>query len=190
VDECSGVWCHSSFAAVGVGEPATVLVLYYVEYVQAHVTKTLTKNVLDGGLICGMRKCATSLATLLPPFNPDTVFSLLIFKELLPHLLPLHGDHLHSLHKRGNYDPIWGHANHHATVASFPQPPHLPPPLPALAGTSKVMFFSSFFVSFLTIAETSFPHMLGSQTPHLSTVPCPSSLQVPLPPLPHSQACK
>jgi len=29
----------------------------------------------------------------------------------------------------------------------------------------KLCFFSSFFISFLTIAETSFPHMLGPQTP-------------------------
>ncbi len=40
------------------------LVLYYIEFVQAHATKTLTKKVSDGGLICGVGKCATSLATL------------------------------------------------------------------------------------------------------------------------------
>ncbi len=39
------------------------LVLYYIEFVQAHVTKTLTKKVSDRGLIHGMGKCATSLAT-------------------------------------------------------------------------------------------------------------------------------
>ncbi len=52
-----------------------VLVLYYIEYVQAHVTKTLIKNVLDGGLICGMGKCATSLTTLLPPFTTSTAYA-------------------------------------------------------------------------------------------------------------------
>ncbi len=40
------------------------LVLYYIEFVQAHATKTLTKKVSDGGLIHGMGKCATSLMTL------------------------------------------------------------------------------------------------------------------------------
>ncbi len=57
-DECSGVWCHGRFVAVGVGEPATVLVLYYIT-----LNMSLTKNVSDGGLIRGMGKCATSLAT-------------------------------------------------------------------------------------------------------------------------------
>src|SRR6266702_3658185 len=41
------------------------------------------------------------------------------------------------------------------------------------------MFFVSFFVSFLTIAETSFPPHARSSSPHLSTVPCPSSLASP-----------
>ncbi len=40
------------------------LVLYYIEFVQAHATKTLTKKVSDGGLIRGVGKCATSLVTL------------------------------------------------------------------------------------------------------------------------------
>src|SRR6266702_1212553 len=55
----------------------------------------------------------------------------------------------------------------------------------------KVMFFFFFFISLLTsVAETSFPHMLGPQTP--TSPPCitPQASQVPLPPLPHSQACK
>ncbi len=58
--ECDEVWCHGGFVAVGVGEPMIVLVLYYIEYVQAHATKTLT---LDGGLIHGVGKHASSLAT-------------------------------------------------------------------------------------------------------------------------------
>jgi len=108
------------------------LVLYYVEFVQAHATKTLT---MDRGLIRGMGKCATSLATsfdvsmhrglehLVAILYPDTVFFLLsplVFKELLPHPLPLHRDHLHSLRKRDDYNPVWGHANHHAAITSFP----------------------------------------------------------------------
>ncbi len=93
------------------------LVLYYVEFVQAHATKTLTT---DGGLIRGVGKCATSLATsfdasmhqgpkhLVATLYPDTVFFLLsplVSEELLPHPLPLHGDHLHSLRKRDDYNP-------------------------------------------------------------------------------------
>src|SRR6266702_728649 len=73
------------------------LVLYYVEFVQAHATKTLTT---DGGLIRGVGKCATSLATsfdasmrrgpehLVATLYPDTVFFLLsplVSEELLPH---------------------------------------------------------------------------------------------------------
>ncbi len=38
---CDGVWCHGGFVAVGVGEPATVLVLYYIEYVQGHMQPRL-----------------------------------------------------------------------------------------------------------------------------------------------------
>src|SRR6266702_1063609 len=70
-------------------------------------------------------------------------------------------------------------------------PPHPPPPLPALAGTQvKLCFFSSFFVSFLTIGETSFPHMLGPQTPTSPSCLAPQASQVSPLPLPHSQACK
>src|SRR6266702_2101965 len=56
---------------------------------------------------------------------------------------------------------------------------------------SKICFFSSFFVSFLTsVTETSFPHITGSQTPTSPPYLTPQALQVPLPPLPHLQACK
>src|SRR6266702_832265 len=94
------------------------LVLYYVEFVQAHATKTLTT---DGGLIRDVGKCATSLATsfdasmrrgpehLVATLYPDMVFFLLsplVSEELLPHPLPLHGDHLHSLRKRDDYNPL------------------------------------------------------------------------------------
>src|SRR6266702_209110 len=149
------------------------LVLYYVEFVQAHATKTLTT---DGGLIRGVGKCATSLATsfdasmrrgpehLVATLYPDTVFFLLsplVSEELLPHPLPLHGDHLHSLRKRDDYNP-----------------PPLPPP--AFTGTQvKLCFFSSFFRFFSDHCRDLFSPHAGSSNPHLSTVPPPSSLASP-----------
>src|SRR6266571_5726973 len=54
----------------------------------------------------------------------------------------------------------------------------------------KLCFFSSFFISFLTIAETSFPHMLGPQTPTSSPYLTPQASQVPPLPLPHLWAHK
>src|SRR6266702_3530932 len=113
------------------------LVLYYIEFVQAHVTKTLTKKVSDRGLIHGMGKCATSLRLRLthqciedlntssPPFTQIWFFFFFHRSSFTACLqgaatLPLHGDHLHSLCKRDNYNPIWGHMNHHTTITSFP----------------------------------------------------------------------
>ncbi len=104
--------------------------------VLAHMTKTLTKKCVRWrvNLWCG-KVChqphnfiwhVNVLRTWTPsslPFTQIWFFFLLpplIFKELLPHLLPLHGDHLHSLHKRDDYNPIWGQASHHTAIASFP----------------------------------------------------------------------
>ncbi len=154
---------------MGVGEPATVLVLYYVEHVRAHATKDFDKKCVGRRLNLWHGKVCHQPRNFVATFYPDTVFSPLVFEELLlPHPLPLHGDHLHCLRKRGDYDPVWRHVNHHAAIASFPQPPHLPPPLPAFAGTSKVMFFSSFFRFFSDHCRDLFsPHAGFSNPPPL-----------------------
>ncbi len=175
---------------MGVGEPATVLVLYYVEYVRAHATKTLTKNVSDGGLICGVGKCATSLATSLPPFTQIRFF----------HRSSSRSCYHTRYHCTGTTSTAYARG---ATTTPSGGTQTTTPPLPLSLSPHtrrrhclhsraqiKLCFFLLFFVSFLTIAETSFPHMPGSQSPHLSTVPRPSSPQVPPPPLPHSRARK
>ncbi len=148
-----------------------VLVLYYVEYVWAHATKTLTKNVLDGGLICGMGKCATSLATSLPPFTQIWFF----------HHLSSRSCYHTCYHCTGTTSTAYARG---ATMTPSGGTQTTMPPLPLslsphthcrhclhLWAQVKLCFFLLFFVSFLTIAETSFPHMPGSQSPHLSTVP-------------------
>src|SRR6266702_46688 len=110
------------------------LVLYYVEFVQAHATKTLTT---DRGLIRGVGKCATSLAT--------------------------------------SFDASMRRGPKHLVATLYPD---------------TVFFLLFFVVSLPTIAETSFPHMPGPQTP--TSPPClaPQASQVPPPPLPHSRARK
>src|SRR6266702_14300 len=74
-------------------------------------------------------------------------------------------------------------------------PSSLPSPPAAIAcicrHTSKVMFFFFFFLffSYLFYRDLFSPHARPSH-PHLSTVPCPSSLTSPPSPLPHSRAHK
>src|SRR6266702_2005257 len=56
-------------------------------------------------------------------------------------------------------------------------PPHPLLPLPALVGTQvKLCFFSSFFHFFSDHWRDLFSPHAGSSNPHLSTMPCPSSL--------------
>src|SRR6266702_1171439 len=162
------------------------LVLYYVEFVQAHATKTLTKKVSDGGLIRGVgltRQCVEDLNTSSPPFTQIRFFFF-----------------FHRSSSRSCY--------HIATTArgSPPQPmqegrlqPHLgarePPrrrylfplaPTPTAAATacirryaSKVIFFFSFFLFFSDHCRDLFSPHARSSNPHLSTVPRPSSLASP-----------
>src|SRR6266702_865326 len=86
-------------------------------------------------------------------------------------------------------------ASPHIIPTTLLCPSSLPRPPPAIAclrgPASKVMFFFFlFFVSFLTsVAETSFPHMPGPQTPSFPPCLLPQASQVP-PPLPHSRAHK
>src|SRR6266581_189192 len=142
--------------------------------------KTLTKNVSDGGLICGMGKCATSLATSLPPFTQIRFFHRSSSRSCCYHT---------RYHCTGTTSTAYARG---ATTTPSGGTQTTTPPLPLSLSPYtrrrhclhsraqvKLCFFLLFFVSFLSIAETSFPPMPGSQTPPLSPVPRPSSLASP-----------
>ena len=134
VDECGGVWCHGGFVAVGEGEPVMVLVLYYIEFVWAHATKTLTRKCVRRRLNLWRGKVCHQPRNFIWHANALRTR----IKHPCCHLLPRHGFFTACLWgaattpattawgpppqpmQEGWLWPHLGHANHHTTIASFP----------------------------------------------------------------------
>src|SRR6266702_119218 len=139
-----------------------------------------------------MHQCVEDLNTIVATLHPDMIF----FSSFTAHLQGAATPPTTTPQgpppqptQEGQLQPHLGACKPPCCHCLFPL---APTPAAAIAcirrHASKVMFFfSSFFVSFLTIAETSFPSL---QTP--TSPPCvtPQASQVPPPPLPHLWACK
>src|SRR6266702_2894925 len=140
------------------------------------------------------RKCVGNLNTLVATLYPDMIFfssftTCLRVAATIPTTTP-QGPSPQPM-QEGRLQPHLGACKPPRRCCLFPL---APTPTAAIACThrhaSKVMFFFFFFCFFSNHWRDLFSHMLGPQTP--TSPPCnsPQALQVPPPPLPHSQARK